>query len=90
MGSFPDTFSVGGASAGLIRDPSGSSTSAVIDGAIAGTVSSEQTPEAPSDPSFSNVRLLLHGDGTPGGQNNSFIDSSSNGLLPTRYGNVTQ
>jgi hypothetical protein len=31
-----------------------------------------------NDPYFANVSLLLHGDGTNGAQNNTFIDSSSN------------
>lgn len=44
----------------------------------------------PSDPYFENVTLLLHGDGTNGGQNNTFIDSSSNNFTITRNGNVTQ
>lgn len=34
--------------------------------------------------------LLLNGNGTNGGQNNTFVDSSSNNLSITRNGNVTQ
>jgi hypothetical protein len=45
---------------------------------------------APTDPYFKNVALLLHGDGTNGGQNNTFIDSSSNNFTITRNGNTTQ
>ena len=45
---------------------------------------------APNDPYFKNVSLLLHGDGTNGGQNNTFIDSSSNNFTITRNGNTTQ
>lgn len=42
------------------------------------------------DPQFRNVTLLLHGDGSNGGQNNTFIDSSSNNFTVTRNGNTTQ
>jgi len=34
--------------------------------------------------------LLLHGDGTNGAQNNTFIDSSTNNFTITRNGNTTQ
>lgn len=34
--------------------------------------------------------LLLHGDGTNGAQNNTFLDSSSNNFSITRNGNTTQ
>jgi hypothetical protein len=42
------------------------------------------------DPSFSSVSLLLHGDGTNGAQNNTFIDSSVNALTVLTVGNATQ
>lgn len=42
------------------------------------------------DPYFKQVSLLLHGDGTNGSQNNTFIDSSTNNLSITRYNNATQ
>jgi hypothetical protein len=42
------------------------------------------------DPFFNQTVLLLHGDGTNGGQNNTFIDSSSNNFTVTRNGNTTQ
>lgn len=42
------------------------------------------------DPYFKQVALLLHGDGTNGAQNNTFIDSSSNNFSITRNGNTTQ
>ena len=42
------------------------------------------------DPRFENVVLLLHGDGTNGAQNNTFLDSSTNNLSITRNGNTTQ
>lgn len=42
------------------------------------------------NPSFNNVSLLLHGDGTNGAQNNTFIDSSTNALAVTRSGSATQ
>jgi hypothetical protein len=44
----------------------------------------------PIDPFFKNTVLLLHGDGTNGGQNNTFIDSSTNNFTVTRNGNPTQ
>ena len=55
----------------------------IIQAAAGGAV--EQT-----DPYFENTVLLLHGDGTNGGQNNTFIDSSSNNFTITRNGNTTQ
>jgi hypothetical protein len=42
------------------------------------------------DPQFQYVTALLHGDGTNGGQNNTFLDSSSNNFSITRNGNTTQ
>ena len=44
----------------------------------------------PTDPNFENVTLLLHGDGTNGGQNNTFVDGSTNNFTITRNGNTTQ
>ena len=44
----------------------------------------------PADPQFNYVTMLLHGDGTNGAQNNTFIDSSSTGATVTRTGNTTQ
>ena len=44
----------------------------------------------PSDPNFRNVTLLLHGDGSNGAQNNTFLDSSTNNFTITRNGNTTQ
>ena len=42
------------------------------------------------DPYFKNVTLLLHGNGTNGAQNNSFVDSSTNNFSITRNGDTTQ
>ena len=42
------------------------------------------------DRNFNNVVMLLHGDGTNGAQNNTFIDSSTNNFAITRSGSVTQ
>lgn len=42
------------------------------------------------DPFFNQTTLLLHGDGTNGGQNNTFLDSSTNNFTLTRNGNTTQ
>jgi len=43
-----------------------------------------------NDPYFSSVSMLLHGDGTNGAQNNTFIDSSTNAFTVTRNGSTTQ
>jgi hypothetical protein len=42
------------------------------------------------DPQFNYVTMLLHGDGTNGAQNNTFVDSSTNNFTITRNGNTTQ
>ena len=42
------------------------------------------------EPDFKFVTLLLHGDGTSGAQNNTFLDSSTNNFTITRNGNTTQ
>jgi len=42
------------------------------------------------DAQFNYVTMLLHGDGTNGAQNNTFIDSSTNAFSITRNGNTTQ
>jgi hypothetical protein len=44
----------------------------------------------PIDPQFNYVTMLLHGDGTNGAQNNTFLDSSTNNFTITRNGNTTQ
>jgi len=48
------------------------------------------TPAAPVDAQFNYVTMLLHGDGTNGAQNNTFLDSSASPLTITRNGNTTQ
>jgi hypothetical protein len=45
---------------------------------------------AAADPNFNQTTLLLHGDGTNGAQNNTFLDSSTNTFTITRNGNTTQ
>jgi hypothetical protein len=45
---------------------------------------------AATDAQFKNVTMLLHGDGTNGAQNNTFVDSSTNNFTITRNGNTTQ
>jgi len=45
---------------------------------------------ADKDPQFNYVAMLLHGDGTNGAQNNTFLDSSTNNFTITRNGNTTQ
>jgi len=47
-------------------------------------------PSFVSDPYFKYVTMLLHGDGTNGAQNNTFLDSSTNNFTITRNGNTTQ
>jgi Concanavalin A-like lectin/glucanases superfamily len=42
------------------------------------------------DPFWSSVSMLLHGDGTNGAQNNTFLDSSVNNITITRNGAATQ
>ena len=42
------------------------------------------------DPYWTSVSMLLHGDGTVGAQNNTFIDISSNAFSITRNGAATQ
>jgi hypothetical protein len=42
------------------------------------------------DPYFNQTVLLLHGDGTNGAQNNTFLDSSTNNFTITRNGDTTQ
>ena len=48
------------------------------------------TIPVPTDANFNQVSLLLHGDGTNGAQNNTFLDSSTNNFTITRNGNTTQ
>jgi hypothetical protein len=45
---------------------------------------------AATDPQFNYVTMLLHGNGTNGAQNNTFLDSSTNNFTITRNGNTTQ
>jgi len=45
---------------------------------------------ATTDPQFNYVTMLLHGNGTNGAQNNTFLDSSTNNFTITRNGNTTQ
>ena len=42
------------------------------------------------DPYFNQTTLMLHGNGTNGAQNNTFLDSSTNNFTITRAGNTTQ
>jgi hypothetical protein len=48
------------------------------------------TEGEPTDPDFNQTVLLLHGDGTNGAQNNTFLDGSTNNFTITRNGNTTQ
>jgi hypothetical protein len=50
-----------------------------------------QASVAPTgDANFKQTVLLLHGDGTNGAQNNTFVDGSTNNFTITRNGNTTQ
>lgn len=64
----------------------------LIQSAILSTfkTTSAAPPVDESDPYFGYTTFLLHGDGTNGAQNNTFIDGSSNAFTVTRYGNATQ
>ena len=42
------------------------------------------------DAQFNQVTMLLHGDGTNGAQNNTFVDNSTNNFTVSRFGNTTQ
>lgn len=48
------------------------------------------SPAPAADAQFNYVTMLLHGDGTNGAQNNTFLDSSTNNFTITRNGNTTQ
>ena len=48
------------------------------------------TPAPTVDAQFNYVTMLLHGDGTNGAQNNTFVDSGPNTFSITRGGNATQ
>jgi hypothetical protein len=50
----------------------------------------QKTSAPVTDPNFKQVALLLHGDGTNGSQNNTFVDSSTNNFSITRNGNTAQ
>ena len=57
---------------------------------LANKLNKGSAPAATTDPQFNYVTMLLHGDGTNGAQNNTFLDSSTNNFTITRYGNTTQ
>ena len=48
------------------------------------------SPAPALDAQFNYVTMLLHGDGTNGAQNNTFLDSGPNTVTITRNGNTTQ
>lgn len=80
MAAAAGAFALGGQAASLER---GSNLPAAA-GAFA--VTGQDATLDLLDPYFSNVALLLHGDGTNG--STTFVDSSSNGLVPTAGGNA--
>jgi len=57
---------------------------------VSGLTFSPPGSEVVTDPYFKYVTMLLHGDGTNGAQNNTFLDSSTNNFSITRNGNTTQ
>jgi hypothetical protein len=56
--------------------------------AMLSAVAGQQGEEVDED--FNQTVLLLHGDGTNGAQNNTFLDGSTNNFTITRNGNTTQ
>jgi len=48
------------------------------------------SPAASVDAQFNYVTMLLHGDGTNGARNNTFLDSSTNTFSITQNGNTSQ
>lgn len=83
---------VGGIISATQPTPSQSSASGVwtLDEAQYYQQSGQWPPGGGNDPYFQNTTLLLHGDGTNGAQNNTFVDSSANNFTITRTGNTTQ
>ena len=57
---------------------------------LANKLNKGSAPPAAKDPQFNYVTMLLHGDGTNGGWNNTFLESSTNTFTITRNGNTTQ
>ena len=58
---------------------------------FAASKTSRLVPAGPtSDTYFNYVTSLLHGDGTNGGQNNTFLDSSTNAFTITNNGDTSQ
>jgi len=63
-----------------------------MSGALQAVFQNQRSFGAPpaTNPPFQYVTMLLHGDGTNGAQNNTFLDSSSSARAVTRNGNTTQ
>ena len=63
-----------------------------MSGALQAVFQNQRSFSAPAatNPPFQYVTMLLHGDGTNGAQNNTFLDSSSSARAVTRNGNTTQ
>lgn len=61
-----------------------------MSGVLNAVVGSGGGVAAPTDAYFNLTTLLLHGNGTNGAQNNTFLDSSTNNTTITRNGNTTQ
>lgn len=59
-------------------------------GTSAPSAASNSITTVATDPYWANVSMLLHGDGVNGGQNNTFLDGSTNNATVTRNGNTTQ
>ena len=61
-----------------------------LTGALQAAAGTAASAGGAADPNFNQTVLLLHGDGTNGAQNNTFLDSSTNNFTITRNGNTTQ
>jgi len=61
-----------------------------MSGALQAVFQNQRSFGAAPDAQFNYVTMLLHGDGTNGAQNNTFLDSSTNNFTITRNGNTTQ
>jgi len=61
-----------------------------MSGALQAVFMNQRSFGSPIDAQFNYVTMLLHGDGTNGAQNNTFLDSSTNAFTITRNGNTTQ
>ena len=82
-----------GGSIGPWKNPITSGVSGMIsltDNALLQAYEPIDVSYVPGEPYFNLNSILLHGDGSNGGRNNTFLDSSTNALTITRNGTPTQ